>query len=256
MKSELTGVLTATNLVLTLDADQGQVIFQASGSLPTTGVVLLYRHGQLQAVMPAVAPLAPGEVSVQLLPGAAIEVAELQAYWQWQLTGVGDERPLSATLLAYLEMVQTLLQQLGLRTDLRVVTTVQLAAAQPTPHPGGKARHRWSKDVAALTFKVDHDGAKATVIWRKRNEMVIAKGAVMKAEAPLNRNGELGFSARFAQQLRQEHQDQFQDFVTTTDIVLKSVNEVGLFLYFAGTNSWLVLKDAQGKTIHDWTVVQ
>ena len=256
MKVELSGVLTETNLALTLSGDQGQVIFQTTGTIPNAGVVLLYDQGQLQAVMPESAPLAPNQVCVQLLAGGAIEVAAVQAYWQWQLTGLGDERPLSATLLAYLETIRTLLQQLGLRADLRIVASEQPLVGKPTGAKGGKARHRWSKDVAALTFKVDHDGAKATVIWRKRDEMVIVKGAVMKAEVPLNRNGDLGFSARFAQQLRQEHQDQFQDFVTTSDIVLKSVNEVGLFLYFAGTNSWLVLKDADGKTIHDWTVVQ
>jgi hypothetical protein len=43
--------------------------------------------------------------------------------------------------------------------------------------------------------------------------------------------------------------------VTTEDVVLKSVNEVGHFLYYAGTNSWLVLKDKDGKTIDEWTVV-
>jgi hypothetical protein len=45
-------------------------------------------------------------------------------------------------------------------------------------------------------------------------------------------------------------------FITTEEITLKSVNEVGLFLYFGGTNSWLQLQDPDGKTIHDWTVVQ
>lgn len=48
----------------------------------------------------------------------------------------------------------------------------------------------------------------------------------------------------------------FKDFVTTEDIVLKSVNEVGLFLYFAGTNSWLELVDENGKTLNEWTVVE
>jgi hypothetical protein len=56
--------------------------------------------------------------------------------------------------------------------------------------------------------------------------------------------------------LRSEHADDIQDFVTTRDIVLKSVNEVGLFLYFGGINSWLVLKDEAGKSINDWTIVK
>ena len=88
--------------------------------------------------------------------------------------------------------------------------------------------------------------------------MRVLAGAKMLAEAPLNADGSLGFSARFAKQLRAEHADALdpKTATTTKDIVLKSVNEVGLFLYFGGTNSWLVLKDPDGKTIHDWTVVQ
>ncbi|WP_054700207.1 hypothetical protein [Secundilactobacillus odoratitofui] len=78
----------------------------------------------------------------------------------------------------------------------------------------------------------------------------------MKAEPTLNADGSLGFSARFAQQLRAEHQTAFNNnFVTTEDIVLKSTNEVGLFLYFAGTNSWLQFKDADGKTLDEWAAV-
>ncbi|MFD1900942.1 hypothetical protein GQR36_14845 [Enterococcus termitis] len=47
-----------------------------------------------------------------------------------------------------------------------------------------------------------------------------------------------------------------KNYVTTDDIILKSVNEVGLFLYFGGTNSWLELTDKDGKTINEWTVVE
>ncbi|GAA2973276.1 hypothetical protein [Lentilactobacillus parakefiri] len=121
--------------------------------------------------------------------------------------------------------------------------------------PKGKSRHKFTKELAKIPFYVDHDGAKATVYWQKRNEMLIKAGAVMKADPKLNKDGSLGFSAKFAQKLRSEHTDSFQNFVTTKDIILKSVNEVGLFLYFAGTNSWLVLKDKNGKSINAWSVV-
>lgn len=78
----------------------------------------------------------------------------------------------------------------------------------------------------------------------------------MKPKPELNKDGSLGFSAKFAEKLRSEHTDSFDNFVTTKDIILKSVNEVGLFLYFGGTNSWLVLKDDNGKSINEWTVVK
>ncbi|GBG94699.1 hypothetical protein LFYK43_11580 [Ligilactobacillus salitolerans] len=120
---------------------------------------------------------------------------------------------------------------------------------------GGKPRHKWTKEIAAIPFYVDHSDSKATVFWQKRTEMLIKAGAKLKTEVPLNKDGSVGFSARFAQKLRSEHQAEFKDGYTTADIVLKSVNEVGLFLYFAGTNSWLQLKDENGKSINEWTVV-
>jgi len=42
----------------------------------------------------------------------------------------------------------------------------------------------------------------------------------------------------------------------TADVKLRSVNEVGTFLYFAGTNSWLQLKSPEGKTLNELTVVK
>lgn len=56
-------------------------------------------------------------------------------------------------------------------------------------------------------------------------------------------------------QLREEQKDKIKDFITTEDIILKSVNEVGLFLYYGGTNSWLILKDKDNKTIDEWSTL-
>lgn len=119
-----------------------------------------------------------------------------------------------------------------------------------------KAQHRWSKEVSAIPFYVDTPDSKAEIQWVKRNQMVIKAGATMKKEAPLNKDGSLGFSAKMSQKVRDDHQNEFKDFKTTEDITLKSVNEVSLFLYFAGTNSWLVFKDKDGKTIDEWTKVE
>lgn len=78
----------------------------------------------------------------------------------------------------------------------------------------------------------------------------------MMPEPPLNKDGSLGFSAKMGQKIRADNASVFEKFITTEDLVLKSVNEVGLFLYFAGTNSWLELKDASGRTIEDWTKIE
>ncbi|MCI1987055.1 MAG: hypothetical protein LKJ69_00830 [Lactobacillus sp.] len=138
--------------------------------------------------------------------------------------------------------------------------TLALLGVVLTPKPKkkpAKAQHRWRKALADIAFTTGFAGTQATVYWQKRNEMRLVAGAHMKPEPALNADGSLGFSARFAQQLRQEHQEAFgADFVTTADIVLKSTNEVGLFLYFGTTNSWLQFKDADGKTLDDWSVVK
>lgn len=118
-----------------------------------------------------------------------------------------------------------------------------------------KARHKWTKEVSQIEFSIDTRESKATALWYKRNEMLLKAGATMMAEPPLNKDGSLGFSAKMGQRIREDHQDKVKNFVTTEDIILKSVNEVGLFLYFGGTNSWLELIDANGKTLNEWTVV-
>lgn len=119
-----------------------------------------------------------------------------------------------------------------------------------------KAQHRWNKKVSEIPFYIDYNGSKGEVVWRKRNEMVLKSGAILTQEMPLNKDGSVGFSARLTEKLRADHADQISDFTTTEDISLKSVNEIGIFLYYAGTNGWLVLKDKNGKTIDEYTAVK
>lgn len=154
-------------------------------------------------------------------------------------------------LTAYLNKLTPYLDHLG----------YQFKAVQETPaapaKSSGKAQYRFTKAIAEIPFYVDYDGAKAEVQWLKRNDMVIKKGAVLKQDMPLNQDGSVGFSQKFALTLRQEHADAIgSDFVTTADIHLKSVNEVGHLLYFAGTNSWLILKDQAGQTLSSHAIVK
>lgn len=119
-----------------------------------------------------------------------------------------------------------------------------------------KAQHRWSKKVSEIPFYIDYNNAKGEVVWQKRNEMRLLAGAKLTQEMPLNKDGSVGFSARLTEKLRADYADKISNYTTTEDIVLKSVNEVGIFLYYAGTNGWLVLKDKDGKTIDEYTVVK
>jgi hypothetical protein len=132
----------------------------------------------------------------------------------------------------------------------------QLLAETPVKQKKtAKARHKWSKAVSQVAFHVNFRNSTAVVFWQKRTELLLKAGAIMLPEPPLNKDGSLGFAAKMGEKLREEHQHQFKQFVTTEDIVFKSVNEVGLFLYFGGTNSWLELQDQQGKSLEDWTIV-
>lgn len=119
-----------------------------------------------------------------------------------------------------------------------------------------KAQHRWSKKISEIPFYIDYNDAKGEVVWQKRNEMRLLAGAKLTQKMPLNKDGSVGFSARLTEKLRADYADKISNYTTTEDIVLKSVNEVGIFLYYAGTNGWLVLKDKDGKTIDEYTVVK
>ncbi|MBL1229104.1 DUF4357 domain-containing protein [Enterococcus sp. BWB1-3] len=128
--------------------------------------------------------------------------------------------------------------------------SLQVKKAKPA-----KASHRWTKAVSQIEFYVDSRESKATVLWQKRNEMVIKAGAILKPEGRLNKDGSIGMDMKFGDKLRDDHKEAIKDFKTTEDVVLKSVNEAGLFLYYGGTNGWLEMKDSSGKTIDEWTKV-
>lgn len=150
---------------------------------------------------------------------------------------------------AFLELIQSILLVLeGMGHPIRAL---EKKKGKPS-----KARHKWTKEVSEIEFFINTRDSVATVMWVKRNQMLIKKGATMMKEAPLNKDGSVGLSAKVGNQFRSENKDKFKNFVTTEDIILKSVNEVGLFLYFAGTNSWLEMVDKDGKTLNEWTVVE
>ena len=122
-----------------------------------------------------------------------------------------------------------------------------------------KAQHRWKKAISEIEFHIDKDGVTGTVIWQKSTEMRLLKGAKLLPDelAPRRADGTLGFTAKFSLNLREENKNKFnaETWTTTDDITLRSVNEIGHFLYFAGTNSWLEMFDKDGRSIHELTVV-
>ena len=122
-----------------------------------------------------------------------------------------------------------------------------------------KAQHRLKKAISTIEFHIKHEGTSGTVIWQKATEMRLLAGAKILPNdaAPKRADGTLGFTAKFALNLREENKDKFDQntWTTTEDIILRSVNEMGHFIYFAGTNSWLEMFDDEGRSIHELTVV-
>jgi len=117
-----------------------------------------------------------------------------------------------------------------------------------------KDQHKWKAELADVEFTFTDWGSNGTVFWRKRKELVLKAGAVLVTEPQMNKDGSLNFSAKFAKTLRADHADKISGGVTTEDIVFPSPNELGIFLRFGGENTWLSLKDGEGRTLHDRSV--
>ncbi|MFD1485894.1 hypothetical protein ACFQ5J_11715 [Lacticaseibacillus baoqingensis] len=242
------------HLNLVLPNDQGTLqVFPGVHPAQKTATTLYYQGSDLLGI-DQVADAAVVTRSLVILPLADTE----PAYISGMLSALATKAGLKfADPKLTVPKNQQKPAQAYIAALLPVLTLLGAAFAPKAKKKPAKAQHRWQKAVAAVAFTTDFAGTQATIYWQKRNEMRLVAGAHMLPEPKLNADGSLGFSARFAQQLRQEHQAAFnQDFVTTADIILKSTNEVGLFLYFGNTNSWLQFKDANGKTLDDWTIVK
>ena len=118
-----------------------------------------------------------------------------------------------------------------------------------------KDEHRWRAEISDIEFTFSDRGSLGTVFWQKRKELLLKAGAVLTPDPQLNKDGSLNFSAKVAKTLRADHEDKIKDGKTTQDIIFPSPNEIGIFLRFGGDNTWLSLKDKDGKTLHDWSKI-
>jgi len=116
--------------------------------------------------------------------------------------------------------------------------------------------HKWSKEISDIEFTFSDRGSEGKVYWQKRKELLLKSGAKLTPDPQLNKDGSLNFSAKVAKTLRADHQDKINNDITTEDIIFPSPNEIGIFLRFGGDNTWLSLKDKNGKTLHDWSKVE
>lgn len=263
MTIKLDMTLTDDETILTLDNKQGEIMITETlpKKAPEHALFLLFNQHVLIGI-------ATNKTDISKIPFHHVAILSLP--WDIEPTHLGQlfsnhtheqKKPLKVTLTetdipsnslptvtVYKDKITCILERIGY-----YITDKPEEPKKPKP---GKARHRWSKEVSQIEFFIDSRESTATVMWQKRNEMLIKSGATMKKVAPLNKDGSVGFSAKMGDKIRSDHASSFKDFTTTEDIILKSVNEVGLFLYYAGTNSWLEMSDKDGKTINEWTVVE
>jgi len=116
--------------------------------------------------------------------------------------------------------------------------------------------HKWRPELGDIEFTFSDWGSHGKVYWKKRKELLLKAGATLAPDPQLNKDGTLNFSAKVAKGFRADHADNIDGNVTTEDIIFPSPNELGLFLRYGGENTWLSLKDKDGKTLHDWSKVE
>ena len=119
-----------------------------------------------------------------------------------------------------------------------------------------KDQHRWNLEISEIEFTFSDRGSFGVVYWQRRKELRLLTGAKLTPDPQINKDGSLNFSAKVAKSLRAEYADKIANGVTTEDIIFPSPNELGIFLRFGGDNTWLGLKDENGKTLHDWSKVE
>jgi len=116
--------------------------------------------------------------------------------------------------------------------------------------------HKWRSEFSDIEFTFTDRGSNGVAVWQKRKELLLKAGAVLTPDPQLNKDGTLNYSAKFANALRADHADKIKDGVTTEDIIFPSPNELGIFLRYGGDNTWISLKDKDGKSLNDWSKVE
>ena len=119
-----------------------------------------------------------------------------------------------------------------------------------------KARHKWTKEISNIQFTGKLRGGSGTAVWQKRDELVLLSGAKLAKDPQLNKDGSINFSAKFARTLRLEYADKIKDNITVEDIIFKSPNMLGMFVFYGGQNTWAELKDEDGKSLDEWSIVK
>lgn len=152
----------------------------------------------------------------------------------------------------YKDKVLVILQRFG----YNILKEENKAKLTDTKAPNLKARHKWSKEVSNIKFTAKLRGGEGCAIWKSKDELVLLAGAKLVKDPQLNKDGSVNFSAQLTEKFRLDYADKIVDNITTEDIIFKSPNQLGIFLFYGGQNTWQELKDSSGKSLDEWSVIK
>lgn len=186
--------ITDARIVATLPQDHGTITIDQSLQAGDEDVLLAASAYHLIAC----GDLPTGtDQAVRLYLGWEIETEYLQAVIAAAIAGTDvDQVRLPAGVYLTVMAVFTELRQ--------VLGALGYQFGQPKPVKKGpaKARHRFDRKLADRPFQVSHNGASATVFWRKAKEMEIVAGAVLRTDGILNQDGSLSYGTKYGDKLR------------------------------------------------------
>lgn len=250
--------VSSSMITITLSHEHGKIIItKEKPSLPKNAFYLFFEHNQCVAIGKTVTPKKWDTLALIQLPWD-IEAEHISYLLQEKAQSAGrtietddaSKETVPSSLVKKLtkpvEELTTILDTFGYSLE----KNTQQKKKKPA-----KARHRWTKKVSEIPFTVNFRNSQATLYWISRNELLIKAGATLLQEAPLNKDGSVSYAAKYGEKLRDDYKNSIDGNQTTKDIIVKSVNEASLLLYFGGTNSWLEIVDENGKTIDEWTKV-
>ncbi|WP_412989296.1 hypothetical protein ACLJJ6_09965 [Pediococcus siamensis] len=245
MALKLTVLMDEQQTQVTLPNDQGTITFtKAAGSVPEHGVQLFVKSSQL--------------VSVDQVVSDADEVVTIELPWSVETAFVARafQNKLANTETPIPTNQETAIEP-TLATLIAILTRfgIHLSPVKPAKKRPAKARHRFNKALVSHPFKVNRHGSSATVYWTASKEMTVKAGAKLTGEQIMNKDGSMRYGTKYGEKLRADNADAIENLTTTKDIKLRSVNEVGLFLYYGDTNGWLELVDAEGRTLDELTKI-
>ncbi|MFD1431860.1 hypothetical protein [Lacticaseibacillus yichunensis] len=243
---EMNVQLDGATTTVTLAKEQGQLIFSPLTDVPADAhaVVFYLKDRHLTDREKA------DEQGVLRLPWTV----EPEFVTRWFATQQGESSVAvipaaqQKALGPYFDLLTQVLGRLG----IHMAPVPAPAASKPQP---AKARHRFDKKLATTPFYIERNGSRATVYWVAAKEMIVKAGAVLTQEPLMNKDGSPRYGTKYGAKLRDDNAGAIDHFTLTKDVSLRSVNEVGLFLYFGDTNGWLELVDAQSRTLDALTRV-